>query len=485
MKSLMARDGAARFRTRRRQVAMEQLARGEDGRPQAPRLEAAPHASDADRHRGVDGHLVVGEDLAEPLFLRLRVAEDLDATAGPGVLGDLRAHVREIRGMESLHRAELEVETAFPAARRQRLGLNRARRLDSALEPLEQIRLTRRAARLAALRAEDVVQDPRRALVDRLGVADDEQAALTQVVGDQRVAVPGVRPEHLALVDEQQIQLLHLGVRDGALRRRPEAADRVDRVAEELEPDGMLALVREEVEDVSTGRELASLLDEGDGPKTDAGQRLRQLAGIVIRSTAERRQRAHERLHGRHGLKDGLNGSHDEAGLGRPTPELIEHREPLRVGVPLGLRVVEKERLPRRKREHRRPGERLELLEQLVGFVLIRGQDEHRPTVGALAGALEGRQKESKGRSTQSTEPKGGLARETPAGGGELLASEVVLSELRLLERHQKCSPHDSSGPRSDFRVSRAASCSASFFERPFPDLQRSLPRIATTSKLL
>ena len=102
----------------------------------------------------------------------------------------------------------------------------------------------------------------------------------------------------------------------------------------------------------------AALLDQRDRPQTDARQGLGQLAGIEIRASTQPDQRAREGLRRRHRLQGRLNRRHDEARLGRPARQLIEHLEPLRAGVAIRLRLVEKEGLPRREGKHRSGGQR-------------------------------------------------------------------------------------------------------------------------------
>jgi hypothetical protein len=229
-------------------VAVEELVVGNEDAVQVLEDEAVVEAAAAD----LDGPL---QNLAQPLFLSLVGAED-DRPAAAHRL-ELALDVGE-DPREALQREDLQV-----------LGLRFRERREREHRVPREDRVGLRPLRVAE--------------VHLGGLPKDDARLLREEIQQRRRA-------GRALGDEAELQLRDRV--DRALRRRIEAAQRLDLVARELDPDRQVRREREEVEDAPADRELAGPLDGGGPLIVRLRQLKRELRQVELAARSEGQARA-------------------------------------------------------------------------------------------------------------------------------------------------------------------------------------------------
>ena len=162
------------------------------------------------------------------------------------------------------------------------------------------------------------------------------------------------RVEH-DLAHRPELQLLHLALR--ALAQGIEAADGLDRGAEEVEPHGLGAAAGEDVDQAAAHGILAGL-DHGTGPAiavaVEIGEQRIAVAAPAGRHP-QRRPPDHDRC--RHLLQDGIGrGEHEARLLRRPLRQPGQGGQPLRHQAQIGRDPVVGQAVPGRDADdlHRR-----------------------------------------------------------------------------------------------------------------------------------
>ena len=138
-----------------------------------------------------------------------------------------------------------------------------------------------------------------------------------------------------------------------ALRVGLKGADRLDFVAEEIDPDRVAGARREEVEDAAASRDLARLVDQGRERESMVDRPLQELIlGNAIADANEPRRRA-QVLRGHHQLQQAVRRGDDDRRCARSvvTGEDVEHRRALGGGLQIKGELLVWEGL------RRRPGE--------------------------------------------------------------------------------------------------------------------------------
>ncbi len=125
-----------------------------------------------------------------------------------------------------------------------------------------------------------------------------------------------------------RVELDPVGLAERALGERREPADRLDLVAEELDPRRLVDGRAEDVEDAATDRELAPVVDLLDPLVAAAGEQLGDVAEVDLLPLGEREAGRAQRCVGhRLGEGDGA-GDHDRRLLGAGADERVEGGDP-------------------------------------------------------------------------------------------------------------------------------------------------------------
>ncbi len=233
----------------------EELVVADDQRRRVGHVEARPDPADGQVEPARPRDLGVGEDLAESLDLGRVVAGDQDPVAAGGAV-ELGLDLGQL-AREPLDALDPEV-----AGRLQRVGGERRegdrgmpdQPGEGALDREEPAGVVDPAEVVAALLAEVVGLDQRDPgpLGEDVGdVAEVARVAVERGAGGQRDRVPAVAR---------------------ALGLRVEGADRLDVVAEELDPDRLGRVGGEDVEDAAAEAELAGDLDDLDPTHRPLGE---------------------------------------------------------------------------------------------------------------------------------------------------------------------------------------------------------------------
>src|SRR6185503_3806468 len=106
----------------------------------------------------------------------------------------------------------------------------------------------------------------------------------------------------------------------GLLRQRIEAADRLDRLAEEIEPDWLGGARRVEIDEAAADRELARLAHRAGAVEAMRGQKGGELFELERAAALERQRRPGEDRARRDALQDRAHGRDDDGP--RPLPRL-------------------------------------------------------------------------------------------------------------------------------------------------------------------
>ena len=393
-------------------VPMKQLVVGEEGDREVRDAEAVREPPDArldplvPRERGLREHLV------EAVLLAGVLAEDDDALDLRAERGELAEEAREV-AREALQRPCVHVGAPWRGERRE----VQAR---ATLEPLAQPRPPPRV-QLGAL------QVPRGALRHERRLDQRDEGPLGEVVEERREARPRAEARELGAADERQLHGLEGPLR--GLRHGVEGAQRVDRVAEELQPHGVRG-VRPDVDDAASHAELAGRLDERHAvvlPLEEEADHVRHRAlladgeldgggadGVGVRDVLEDR---------------GGMGDDEEGAAPRGRASLLVRQGAQRadaLGEDLGVREdpLRREGLPRGERDGRVGEEGHGVVGQVVGLLEVGGDGED-----GLAGVRGERGEEDGVRGAPeparlgaavAREPRGGLGeRGKPAERGE------------------------------------------------------------------
>ena len=235
-----------------------------------------------------------------------------------------------------------------------------------------------------------------------------------------------------------RVELDPVGLTERALGERRKPADRLDLVAEELDPRRLVDGRAEDVEDAATDRELAPVVDLLDPLVAAAGEQLGDVAEVDLLPLGEREAGGAQRCV-RHRLGEGDGaGDHDRRLLGAgaderveggdPQPDEVRRRRQVRLVAGAARRVVA-------DAARREVG--AELGGEITGAAVIGGDAENR--AARQAGLGLGQRREQVG-----PQPGGDGDRQLVAGsgprdlGGERRERVVAMGNLEQgTERHR------------------------------------------------
>ena len=138
-----------------------------------------------------------------------------------------------------------------------------------------------------------------------------------------------------------------------ALRDRVEAADRVDLVAEEVEPHRPRAAGRKDVDDAAAKGAIARLGHRRGRGEAHACKPAAHGLGRDPLAPAQRQARALDRFGGGHALRRGRDGGEQHESALRRARQCRERRHPARQHIRVGRDAVIGQAIPRRKLDHR------------------------------------------------------------------------------------------------------------------------------------
>ena len=155
-----------------------------------------------------------------------------------------------------------------------------------------------------------VLATGRNALIERI-VDVDTAEGFGKI--DAELADRGLVQQHLI----GRIKCEALQCRSRALRLRVEAPDRLQRIAEEIEPDRGIGARREDVDDAATHREVAGVHDRAGPRKAVFGQIGNELVGFHPIARRSRKPLPFDEGARYDALQDGWNGSEQQGRLGQ------------------------------------------------------------------------------------------------------------------------------------------------------------------------
>ena len=398
-------EPAAGRRRRRGAAAVDETPERHDREPERRGDEAVGDARLREEDRGIGRRRTVAEHLRGQSLERvagaLRLADSLEGddrrVAGARLLLELRLGLGEAaRGRDGDRAAEglaavgdVGIAVADAGHREDRARPERV--ADRHVEAGDVVVVDRRA---------DVGEVVVEGGVELVGSGDDDRGPIVdqleerpEAIGRQELGERPLRPL-LGSVGERRLgeqpvvgidlggrgQLDPLGLAERALRERREVADRLDLVAEQLDPRRLILGRGEDVEDPAADRELAAVVDLLDPLVAAAGEQLGDVAEVDLLAPREReagrpQRRVGDRLGERHGAGDddrrllvaiadeGVEGGDPEA------DEVWRRRQVRLVAGPPGRVVADAAR--------RQVG--AELAGEVTGAAIVGGDDEQRP----------------------------------------------------------------------------------------------------------
>ena len=463
-------EAATARRRRRGPPAVDEAPVGDHGELHRRGDEAVRDRRLGEEDRRGDGRRAVGEDRrGQPLERVLRslpLADPLEGddgdVAGAQLLLELGLGLGEVaRRRDGDRGAELVLVVVAVVEQAQRRALGQ-RLADRDVELGDVLVVDRRAhvGQVVVEGALDLVgsgDDDRRALVDQ--VEEGAEAVDREQLGERALGslVLGVGQR---LLGEDPVIGVDLGggveldplrLRERALGEGREVADRLDLVAEQLEPRRLVLGRAEDVEDPPANGELTAVGDLLDPLVAAAGEQLGDVAEIDLLPAAEREAgRAQGRV--RHRLAEGDGAGDDDRGLLRlVADERVERRDPqadeVRRRRQVGL-VAGSARGVQAHPARRQVG--AELGGEVAGAGVVGGDAEQRPAgeAGLRLGQGGEQERAQAGRDARLNGPGSRIGERA----GQLVEAGVAVSELE-----QRAQRHGSSTPGSRGRGPRSA----------------------------
>jgi len=299
--------------------------------------------------------LGAGEQLGQSPHLGLGLAEDEHLLAGPGRV-QLAADPGDVAA-EPLDRLDPQ-----PARRLQRARGHRGGRDQG--EPPESPHHVRPCVHLA--RPLQPLCVAPRLFLDLLRLDEQQPARSRQVLGQVAAAL-------LRAVDHADLHFRNLP--QAPLGGNLEAADRVDLVAEQLDPHRVGPVARENVEESAAERDLAGQLDGRGGVEAVLPEPRRQLVRIEFIARPQPARVPRQEIGRRNRLHEGLDAGQEQ--LGRVgTGQRLEQPDTLARGLVLHLALA-RHRLPGGKDLGHVAREQAQVVGQIVG-VVGAGADQHQ-----------------------------------------------------------------------------------------------------------
>ncbi len=427
-------------------VAVEDVLVRHGDRAHVGHREARVERADDEPHRVGLGDAALVEQGLEPVELAGVVAdeEQLGVALEPGrdALKDLELRGlldgHHTRALEARQRAErrLDLRQLLLGRRHDRqLGQHEAQpALDVVAEGLQVHQHRRVGQRLA----EDLVVGR----AERAGIVQDDERAVGQVVSDAYKPV-GVLSQRTVLVRRRDADRPHRLRR--ALAPGVELADRLDLVAEELDPDRQLGVDGPHVEDAAAHAEVPLLLHRAERLVAEPDEPPEQHVHLRFLVHDEARDRVAEHI-GRQGLeKDRLDAAQDDGraySLRRfnerqHRPDAVADDLRVRFELLVPQRSERRQRLPGGQ-EHRPCGREVhEVVVERLGLAHAAADREHGRTQ-LLRGEVD---EEGLGRFPDAAR------RHTPARRQHL---DEALNARRILERSYK-TPHSAIEPTTNY----------------------------------
>ena len=160
----------------------------------------------------------------------------------------------------------------------------------------------------------------------------------------------------------------------GALRLRIEASDRLQRIAEEVEPHRRVRTRREDVDDAAAHREVARVHHRAGPRETVLGEEGIELVGVHPVARCSRKNLPLDQAARHHPLQDGRNGGQENGGLGRRLEQPRQRGQPARHDVGHRRDAVIGQAIPRREAQHLELGGEIgKLVGQHGGALVIDG----------------------------------------------------------------------------------------------------------------